>query len=122
MQIFLANTYPKFFDIVFVNFINNNFFYFRINGTWSAISHSWPEAFQITIFFAGSSGLFTNFFFCYLLEMGTPEQVTEEVKKLLDICMPGGGYIFDCNGSIDIAKEENIDAMYNALLKYGSYK
>ena len=23
----------------------------------------------------------------YLLEMGTPEQVTEEVKKLLDICM-----------------------------------
>ena len=36
--------------------------------------------------------------------------------------MPGGGYIFDCNGSIDIAKEENIDAMYNALLKYGSYK
>ena len=58
----------------------------------------------------------------YLLEMGTPEQVTEEVKKLLDICMPGGGYIFDCNGSIDIAKEENIDAMYNTLLKYGSYK
>lgn len=57
-----------------------------------------------------------------LLEMGTPEQVTEKVKELLDICMPGGGYIFDCDGSIDIAKEANLDAMFSALEKYGSYK
>ena len=70
----------------------------------------------------GGNSCIVGNLFAYLLEMGTPEQVTEEVKKLLDICMPGGGYIFDCNGSIDIAKEENIDAMYNALLKYGSYK
>ena len=57
-----------------------------------------------------------------LLETGTPETVTEKVKELLDICMPGGGYIFDCDGSIDIAKEENLDAMFNALLKYGNYR
>ena len=57
-----------------------------------------------------------------LLEMGTPEQVTEKVKELLDICMPGGGYIFDCDGSIDIAKEANLDAMFSALEKYGRYK
>jgi hypothetical protein len=56
-----------------------------------------------------------------MLEMGTPEQVTEKVKELLDICMPGGGYIFDCDGSIDIAKEENLDAMFEALVKYGNY-
>ena len=57
-----------------------------------------------------------------LLETGTPEQVTEKVKELLDICMPGGGYIFDCDGSIDIAKETNLDAMFSALEKYGRYK
>ena len=57
-----------------------------------------------------------------LLETGTPEQVTEKVKELLDICMPGGGYIFDCDGSIDIAKEANLDAMFSALEKYGRYK
>ena len=57
-----------------------------------------------------------------LLETGTPESVTEKVKELLDICMPGGGYIFDCDGSIDIAKEENLDAMFEALIKYGNYR
>ena len=56
-----------------------------------------------------------------LLDTGTPHQVEEEVKRLLDICMPGGGYIFDCDGSIDLAKPENLDAMFNALLKYGTY-
>ena len=30
----------------------------------------------------------------------------------LDICMPGGGYIFDCDGNIDLAREENLDAMF----------
>lgn len=57
-----------------------------------------------------------------MLEIGTPEKVTETVKELLDICMPGGGYIFDCDGSIDIAKEENLDAMFEALIKYGNYR
>lgn len=57
-----------------------------------------------------------------LLETGTPETVTEKVKELLDICMPGGGYIFDCDGSIDIAREENLDAMFNTLVKYGDYR
>ena len=56
-----------------------------------------------------------------LLDTGTPEQVEEKVKELLDICMPGGGYIFDCDGSVDMAKPENLDAMFHALDKYGHY-
>ena len=36
--------------------------------------------------------------------------------------MPGGGYIFDCDGNIDLAREENLDAMFNALVKYGDYR
>ncbi|MDR0469841.1 MAG: hypothetical protein LBH09_07710, partial [Peptococcaceae bacterium] len=30
-----------------------------------------------------------------MLAFGKPEQITEEVKKLLDICAPGGGFIMD---------------------------
>ena len=56
-----------------------------------------------------------------MLQFGTPEQVAEKVKELLDICMPGGGYIFDCDGSIDFAEEKNLDAMFETLLKYGCY-
>ena len=70
----------------------------------------------------GSNSCIVGNFPMVLLETGTPETVTEKVKELLDICMPGGGYIFDCDGSIDIAKEENLDAMFNALLKYGNYR
>ncbi len=57
----------------------------------------------------------------FLLENGTPEQIDEEVKKLLDTCAPGGGYIFDCNGGMDLAKPENMDALFEALDKYGKY-
>ena len=57
----------------------------------------------------------------YLLEHGTREQVVEETKKLLDICAPGGGYIFDTNACMGAAKEENIDAMFETLEQYGKY-
>ena len=57
----------------------------------------------------------------YLLEHGTKEQVIEETKKLLDICAPGGGYIFDTNACMGAAKEENIDAMFETLEQYGKY-
>lgn len=69
----------------------------------------------------GGNSCIVGNFSSYLLETGTPSQVEEEVRKLLDICMPGGGYIFDCNGTIDLAKPENLDAMFNTLVKYGNY-
>lgn len=57
----------------------------------------------------------------YLLEYGTKEKVIEETKKLLDICMPGGGYAFDTNGACDVAKPENVEAMFETVREYGKY-
>lgn len=57
-----------------------------------------------------------------ILETGTPEQVTEAVKRTLDICAPGGGYIFDVNTTIDYGvKPENMEAMFHAVKTYGKY-
>jgi uroporphyrinogen-III decarboxylase len=55
----------------------------------------------------------------YLLEHGTKQQVIDETKKLLDICAPGGGYIFDFNACIDNAKRENLEAMFDTIHTYG---
>lgn len=57
----------------------------------------------------------------YLLEHGTKEQVIDETKRLLDICAPGGGYIFDTNACMGDAKLENVDAMFETLEIYGKY-
>lgn len=56
-----------------------------------------------------------------LLMYGTPEEVTEETKRLLDICAPGGGYMMSNAISLDNAKKENLAAWYEAVEKYGKY-
>ena len=43
------------------------------------------------------------------------------MKRLLDTCMPGGGYLFDFNGSLENAKPENLDAVFEILEKEGKY-
>ena len=54
-----------------------------------------------------------------LLEFGKKEQVVDYCKYLIDTCAPGGGYIFDTDGSIENAKRENLDAMFDTLRTYG---
>ena len=56
------------------------------------------------------------------LEFGKKEKVIEDTKRLLDICAPGGGYLFDFDGSLENAKPENVDAMIETLDKYGKYR
>lgn len=57
-----------------------------------------------------------------ILETGTVTQVEDEVKKLLDICAPGGGYIFDLSDTMDAAaKPENVEAMYRTVKECGKY-
>ncbi|NTU89635.1 MAG: hypothetical protein HGA54_07000 [Actinobacteria bacterium] len=56
-----------------------------------------------------------------LLYFAKPERVREETKKVLDICMPGGGYIFDTSGNFDMVKRENIEAMFETIEEYGKY-
>ena len=55
------------------------------------------------------------------IEFGKKETVADMTKQLLEDCMPGGGYIFDFDGSLENAKEENLDAMFEVIEKYGKY-
>ena len=56
-----------------------------------------------------------------MIEFGKKEDVINTTRKLLDDCMPGGGYIFDFDGSLENARPENVDAMFETLEKYGKY-
>jgi hypothetical protein len=57
-----------------------------------------------------------------MLNMATPQQVKGYVKKLIDECAPGGGYMV-CNGSFfDEARAENVHAMVDFAIEYGVYK
>ena len=70
----------------------------------------------------GRHNCITGGFDEHLLEIGTKDQVTEEVKRILDICAPGGGYIFAVDRTLDCtAKPENVEAMCEAVRKYGKY-
>ena len=56
----------------------------------------------------------------YLLEYGTKEQVVDYCKMLVDVCAPGGGYIFDTDACLENAKKENLDAMFETMYTYGA--
>ena len=56
-----------------------------------------------------------------LLNYGTKEQVVEETKRMLDVCMPGGGFIMNCSIVLDNFKRELMDAWYETTMKYGVY-
>jgi hypothetical protein len=57
----------------------------------------------------------------WLLETGTPERVTEEAKRLLDACAPGGGYMFAFDGGMYAGKRANVEALYATVKEYGRY-
>lgn len=51
----------------------------------------------------------------------TPEQMREDVRELMEVCAPGGGY-FLCNGAVmDDGTEENIKAYLQAGRDFGAY-
>lgn len=56
-----------------------------------------------------------------LLAFGTPGQVEEECKRLIDICAPGGGFIMDTSLIIDNARAENMEALFRTTREYGKY-
>lgn len=56
------------------------------------------------------------------LPYGTPAEVRAEVRKQLDILMPGGGYVFNTMHNIlHEVPAENIVAMYETVWEYGVY-
>jgi uroporphyrinogen decarboxylase len=57
-----------------------------------------------------------------LLPFGTPEEIDAEVKRLMEIYAPGGGYVFSPAHVIQPDQSiENIFAMFDAAAKYGKY-
>ena len=59
-----------------------------------------------------------------LLVAGTPQQVEEYVKQLIEDCGEGGGYMVDggVTGIPNEARHENVVAMVEATHKYGVYR
>jgi len=56
-----------------------------------------------------------------LLQVGTPKDLEEYVKKLIEVAGEGGGFIVMNGAVIDKAKPENVKAMIDATKKYGVY-
>jgi len=57
-----------------------------------------------------------------LLPHGTPEEIKEEVKKIIEIYAPDGGYIFGPSHNIEPdTPPVNIVAAYEAAQEYGKY-
>ena len=56
-----------------------------------------------------------------LLCTGTPEEVKERCKKLIDVVGKGGGFIMDAGAFIDEAKPENVRTMVDFTKEYGVY-
>jgi uroporphyrinogen-III decarboxylase len=59
-----------------------------------------------------------------LLVMGTPQQVTDYVRGLIDLFGDGYGLIVDgaVSGVPDESKPENVEAMVEAVFRYGVYR
>jgi uroporphyrinogen-III decarboxylase len=56
-----------------------------------------------------------------LLMTGTPQQVKEHCRKLIEVCGKGGGYVLAGGANIDEGNPENLRAMMAAAREYGKY-
>jgi len=56
-----------------------------------------------------------------MLTVGAPKDVEDYVKRLIETCGDGGGFIVMNGAVIDEAKPENVKAMIEATKKYGIY-
>ncbi len=56
-----------------------------------------------------------------LICTGTPQDVKEYCRKLIEVCAPGGGYILNGGASVHNTTAENLHAMMEAAKQYGVY-
>jgi hypothetical protein len=56
-----------------------------------------------------------------LLITGTPKEVKEYCRKLIEVCGEGGGFILTGGASIDKGDPNNLRAMTEAVMEYGVY-
>jgi uroporphyrinogen-III decarboxylase len=57
-----------------------------------------------------------------LLSVGTPQQVKDYAKKLIDTAGKGGGYIMANGAFFDEIKPENLKAMVDVTKEHGVYR
>ena len=58
-----------------------------------------------------------------ILPHGTPAQVREEVRRVIEVLAPGGGYMLSSVHTImNEVPPENILAMVDAAVEFGQYK
>lgn len=56
-----------------------------------------------------------------LFKAGTPEKMSDYIKKLIDTAGPGGGYFVAPGAVIDDANPENVHAYFKTTHEYGVY-
>jgi hypothetical protein len=57
-----------------------------------------------------------------LLQTGTPQEVKEYCRKLIDVAGKDGGFVMSSGCTIDEAKPENVRAMFDSTKEYGVYR
>jgi hypothetical protein len=57
-----------------------------------------------------------------ILTTGTPEDVREYCRRLIEVAAPGGGFLLDSGAVIYHANEANVRAMIQAARDYGVYR
>jgi hypothetical protein len=57
-----------------------------------------------------------------MIMTGTPQQMKEYCRKLIETCGKGGGYVLAGGANVDEGNPENLRAMMTAVKEYGVYK
>jgi len=52
---------------------------------------------------------------------GTPAEVKERCRRLIETCAPGSGYMLTAGAYLDIGNPDNLRAMMDAASEYGNY-
>jgi len=55
------------------------------------------------------------------MNFGTPQEVRDECKKIIDACAPGGGFIFEPACGLDYCSHANVEAMFDTVREYGKH-
>lgn len=106
-QIYIEDKYDSKMDIIVNDLPANKVILTLINCD----VEKWKSACQGKIALAGGvDGT--------LLQFGTPDQVKKNVIETLDIWAPGGGYLLNCDVSLDKAKPENLRVLYDTAKNY----
>ena len=58
-----------------------------------------------------------------ILPFGSPDEVRQHTREVIDALAPGGGFVFNTNHNIQSGTPpENLLAMYETVAQYGKYK